>query len=138
MGTKNLTLNDGSIELAISAEGTYLLEEVGDLDGMTGVDVFLSFLYGTGGGTKVVAYLQTSLDDGTWLDLWAFAATTASKTRARSLNPTAGEITPQDGELADNTVASGIVLGDRLRLKVIVTGTYTGSARLIGRAAVRY
>lgn len=124
-------------DLQIGAASTQIGAPVDRMEGVTVIDVQLRFAYGSG-GTTVKAYLQTSLDQGqTWLDLWCFAAATASKTRLRHLVPTAGEITPTDGALADDTVAAGVVLGDRFRLKVVSTGTYTGQSLLSARMHAR-
>lgn len=129
----------GATDLTISTAATTECTAIEDLDGLEEVDVFIRFAYGTSGGTSVKVYVQTSLDGGnTWIDLWCFTATTASKTRARSFKPSqSGELTPTDGTLSDDTVASPCVLGDRLRAKVVVTGTYAGSAALSIRAHCR-
>lgn len=87
------------------------------------------FTYGSTAGTTVKAYIQSTLDAGTtWFDVacFAFATTTASK--LAQLVSTVAVTTapaPSDGSLADNTVRSGGPLGDRLRAKVLVDGTYT-------------
>lgn len=107
------------------------------MEGASSIDVQLRFAYGSG-GASMKAYFQTSLDQGqTWVDLWCFAATTASKTRLRHLASAVNEITPTDGALADDTVAEGIVLGDRFRLKVVSAGTYGGQSLLSARMHVR-
>jgi hypothetical protein len=137
-GIFSLTKNGADAsDLAIAAAATVICEEIADLDGMDEVDVEIRFAHGSG-GTKISVYVQTSLDQGTsWIDLWCFTATTASKTRQRSFRPSqSGELTPTDGALADDTVASPTVLGDRLRTKVVSTGTYANSV-LAARAGVR-
>lgn len=124
-------------DFQIGAAGTQISATIDRMEGVSSIDVQLRFAYGSG-GTSLKVYLQTSLDQGqTWLDLWCFAAATASKTRLRHLAPTAGEITPTDGALADDTVAAGVVLGDRFRLKLISTGTFTGQSLLSARMHVR-
>ncbi len=87
------------------------------------------FDYGSG-GTTVKAFIQTSVDDGTtWVDVAAFAFATTDAT-ALSKVSTAGSMAanyaPTDGTLTDNTVKDGL-LGDQLRLKLIVAGTYAAS-----------
>ena len=91
------------------------------------------FTYGSG-GTSAKAYVQTSLDAGaTWFDVacLAFATTTASK--LASLSSTVAVTTapaPTDGSLTDNTVRGGGPLGDRIRVKTLVDGTYAGGTTL--------
>src|SRR3990172_5480546 len=87
------------------------------------------FLYGSG-GTSAKAYVQTSVDGGsTWFDVasFAFATTAANKVSAvnRSIAPASQAFTPTDGTLTDNTIIQG-ALGDRVRVKLITTGTYAG------------
>jgi len=98
------------------------------------------FLYGAG-GTNATAYVQTSFDGGlTWMDIIAMQFTTAaaSKVAAVSANisfdpddtaPTYPPVTPTDGSLTANTCVNGL-LGDRIRLKYVTTGTYTGATSL--------
>lgn len=83
------------------------------------------------GGTTVKAYVQTSLDDGTtWIDVacFAFATTDVPKVlhKILAVSDLTAATVPTDGSLADNTVKDGI-LGDQLRTKVVVAGTYTGA-----------
>ena len=63
-----------------------------------------------------------------------------AKARGRRWSPTKClrrtiPVAPSDGALADDTVLDGI-LGDRLRVRVITTGTYVNSVVSV-RAAVR-
>jgi hypothetical protein len=124
-------------DFTITAAGTQVGDAVDGLEGMSECDVQIRFQYGAGGsGLKV--YIQDSGDQGTtWRDLWCFTATTASKTRARRLKPDGNEMTPTDGALGDDQVASGLVLGDMLRAKIISTGTYSGSTLVSIRATAR-
>lgn len=92
-----------------------------------------------GGGTTAKAWVQTSFDGGTtWMDIANFAFTTSTATRLYHLTPAAvtSIATPVDGTLADNTVVNGF-LGDRLRVKLTTTGTYTGASSLVIRALVK-
>lgn len=124
-------------DFAIAAAGTQIGDVIDDLAGVSEIDVQLRLAYGSG-GASIKAFLQTSLDQGTtWNDLWCFAGATASKVRARRLKPDGVEQTPTDGALADDTAATGIVLGDRVRLKVVSTGTYAGSTVLSARVHAR-
>ncbi len=83
------------------------------------------------GGTTTKVYVQTSLDGGvTWVDIMqqAFATTTATKASAVKTDiAVAAGVTPSDGSMSDNTILDG-VLGDRIRVKFIVAGTYTGAS----------
>jgi len=45
-------------------------------------------------------------------------------------------VTPTDGAMSDNTAKSGI-LGDRVRLKIVSVGTYSGSTQVVARIAAR-
>lgn len=88
-----------------------------------------TFTY-TSGGTTCKAFLQTSFDGGvTWCDIACMAFTTASLKKVGCISPViaaAAPATPTDGTLADNTINNGL-LGDRVRVKVISTGTYAGT-----------
>lgn len=129
-------------DLAVTTAGTFICDNstitsVTELEGMFECDVFLHFAYGSG-GTSVQVYVQTSLDQGTtWIDLYCFKATTASLTKAVRLKPDGNIVTPTDGALADNTLSAAQVLGDRIRMKSVVTGTYGGSSLLSGRIVAR-
>ena len=126
-------------DLAITAAGTFLGPELDDLDGMSAVTLQLRFAYGSG-GTTVDAFVQTSLDQGTtWADVWHEQFATVADVKivnVSGLTPVITPVLPADGALAPGTVLDG-VLGDRLRLKAVVAGTYAGSTVLSSRAAVR-
>ena len=95
------------------------------------------------GGTTIDAYVQTSLDEGvTWVDIMNFHFTTSAakaiemcsaylplETIAGATVTVVNPYTPTDGSLASNTTVQG-VLGDRFRVKVTTTGTYTGGTSL--------
>lgn len=137
MTVRALTTKDGSPDLPITAAGTYVCDVVDDLDFDT-LLVQARLAYGSG-GTTVKAYLQTTIDQGaTWVDIACFAFTTASASRLINLvrTPVTSPVTPGDGVLADNTTVDGI-LGERLRLKVVVAGTYGASTVLSVRALPR-
>jgi hypothetical protein len=52
------------------------------------------------------------------------------------LTPKLTAVVPGDGALADDTAIDGLI-GDRVRLKVVSTGTYAGSTVLSGRMVAR-
>ena len=85
------------------------------------------------GGTTCDVFVQTSLDNGaTWIDImqWAFVTTTVTKiSGVRPYIALAANVTPTDGALSDNTILDGVI-GDRLRVKTVVAGTYTGTSTL--------
>lgn len=104
------------------------------LPGMRSLVVQAKFVYGSG-GTNVTAYVQTSLDGGaSWIDILCFQFTTSSGVKVFAVvdnpaTPIGYSITPSDGSLTANTVVTGI-LGDRLRVKYVTTGTYGGATTL--------
>lgn len=138
-GVYSLTLNDDASDLAIAGAGTTICDVIDALDGMLGVTLFARLAYGSG-GTTVKAYVQTSIDQGSsWIDVACFAFGTASEVQTFNLSgltPKTTQYAPTDGSLTDDTCVDGI-LGDRLRCKVVVVGTYAGSTMLSVRAAVR-
>lgn len=138
-GIFSLTQNDGASDLAITAAGTIIGEVIDDLDGMTALTFEADFYYGSGGAT-VKHYLQTSLNQGTtWVDIACIAFGTAAEHKLLNLSgltPKTTQVDPTDGALTDDTAIDGI-LGDRLRTKTVVAGTYAGSTVLASRAAVR-
>lgn len=112
------------------AAATYTTTPVLFLAGMMYV-VFETVFTRSAGGTTLDAYLQTSIDGGTtWVDIanHSYATTTASKISAVNgyIAPAAQAFAPGDGALTANTIIQGI-LGDRLRLKYVIVGTYTGT-----------
>jgi hypothetical protein len=105
---------------------------------MTAVTVQARLAMGTGGTTAKV-FVQTSLDQGTtWVDVACLAFTTTGATKVVNLSgltPKASPATPTDGAMSDDTALDG-VLGDRLRAKIITTGTYSAAVVSV-RASVR-
>ncbi len=96
------------------------------------LSVQAAFVHGAA-GTDVQTFIQTSLDGGlTWIDIMnlGFLVTTATKVSAvRRDIALAAAITPGDGALTVNTILDGL-FGDRVRVKAISTGTYTGVTTL--------
>lgn len=126
-------------DFTVTTAATQTGDAVTGLAGLTAVSLQARLAYGSG-GTKITVYIQTSLDQGTtWIDIACITFTTAGATKVVNLSgltPKTTEITPTDGALADDTALDG-VLGDRLRAKVVSTGTYAGSTVLSVRAAAR-
>ena len=126
-------------DFAIAAAGTFVGDWVSDLDGLLAAAAQLRFTGGSG-GTSVKAYLQTSLDQGTTaVDIACVVFETTAEVAAlnfSALTPKLTQVIPTDGALADDTAIDGI-LGDRFRLKYVVTGAYSGSPVLSGRLCVR-
>lgn len=116
----------------ITAAGTYTGDAVTGLEGMLALTVALRFVYGSG-GTNAKAYVQTSFDQGTtWVDIACVLFETANESKLVNLSgltPKTTQVTPTDGSLADDTAVDGL-LGDRVRLKIVSTGTYGGSTLL--------
>lgn len=126
-------------DIAITTAGTQVGPVVTDLDGMLAAALQLRFEYGSG-GAAVKAYVQCSADQGTtWYDVACAVFGTASETallNLSALTPKTSQVTPTDGALADDTAVDGL-LTDRMRLKVVSTGTYAGSTLLSARLNAR-
>lgn len=135
-------LNPGMFTLgdfSITSAGTQTGDWVEDLEGMIAALAHLRFQYGSG-GTAVKAYLQTTCDDGTTvIDTACVVFNVASETEVlnfSALSPRTLQISASDGALTDDTAIDGI-LGTKLRLKVVSTGTYASDTILSGRVVVR-
>lgn len=126
-------------DFTITTAGTQTGEWVTDLEGMLAAAVSLRLSWGSG-GTTVRAFVQTSLDGGTTAtDIACVLFGTASEhaiLNFSALTPKTTQVSSTDGALADDTAVDG-VLGDRLRLKVVSTGTYAGSTILTARVTAR-
>jgi len=139
------TLRTGAATLpifigTITAAGTATGDVVAGLGGAEVVALHANFDYGSG-GTNVTAYVQTSLDLGTtWMDIACFVVTTADARRVFTVGPQVGAgtamVTPNTLALAASTQVPG-VLGDRLRVQVVSTGTYGGATTLAIHAAAK-
>jgi len=125
----------GDITITNSAE--YIGDWVEDLDGMAGATIQVGAAIGTA-GAKIQVYVQTSLDQGeTAVDIACvtFIADGTPKILNFSTDGAVTEHVPSDGTMSDDTMINGI-LGDRLRMKIVTTGTYANTV-VSGRAAVR-
>lgn len=134
-------LNPGTYALAdkpITTASNEAQAPITDLEGMTAATIQARFAYGTG-GTSAKVYVATSLDGGTtWVDIACFAFTNAGGVKVVNVSGLASRtlpIVPTDGALADDTTVDG-VLGDRLRARIVTTGTYSNSLLTV-RAVVR-
>jgi hypothetical protein len=124
----------------ITSAGTFVGDWLDDLAGMATLAAQVRFMFGTGGVTVKVC-LQSSMDQGaTAYDIAVVNFATAPRTAIFEITAmNTALIAPGEGGLdaVGQTEPEGIiagVLGDRLRLKVTVTGTYqntTLSARVM-------
>lgn len=90
------------------------------------------FTYGSG-GTTFSAWVQTSIDGVSWIDVYNISGATASLTNLvnlSSLTPITTPLVPTDGTLPVNTAKDGII-GPYWRVKVTTTGTYANSTLAI-------
>ena len=121
-----------TLNLTNTNAGTYISAEVSILMGASVIACQAVFVRGVGGTTTDV-FLQTSLDNGsTWIDIAQFALATTTVTKVSAVRPyiaLAANVTPTDGALSDNTILDGLI-GDRLRVKTVVVGTYSGTSTL--------
>ncbi len=127
MPSRNLTL----LSRTLRSPETYIGDPILLPPGVRQITAELIFLYGANGTTCDV-YLQTSLDGGvTWIDIMQWAVTTSAATRVHAVRADialSANYTPTDGSLADNTIKDGLI-GDRIRSKLVTTGTYTGVSK---------
>ena len=114
---------------AVPAAGTTTYDVSGQSEGDV-VELLLQakLAYGSG-GTTIDCYVQTSVDGAVWVDIAEFSFATANATKLSKVISSAtmaANYTPTDGTLTANTVKDGLI-GDALRLKLVVVGTYAGS-----------
>jgi hypothetical protein len=125
-------------DFAITTAGTYTGTSIYDLDGMVAANFQVRFSYASG-GVSVRLFIQTTLDQGqTWVDIASFSFGTSSDLTMFGLSKLAADgttTTPTDGALSADSVVNG-VLGDELRCKYVVSGTYGGGTMLAVRASV--
>ena len=133
---QRLNLLDLAITAAISATTT---SPITTLAGAKYLAVEANFAYGSG-GTNATVYVQTSLDGGSnWIDIMSFQFTTSDARKVSAVvasTALAAGATPTDGTLTANTILSGL-LGDRIRLKYVTTGTYADDTSLVVSAIVK-
>ena len=123
----------------ITTAGTQVGDWVTGLEGCLSLLTQLRMVFGSGGAT-VRAYIQSSADDGnTPIDIACALFTTASENAVfnfSALTPKTTQITPVDGALTDDTALDGAI-SDRVRIKIVTTGTYAGSTQLVCSAVAR-
>ena len=121
-----------SLNLTNTTAGTYPTEAISLPLGVSVIMVQAAFARG-GGGTTCDVFIQTSVDNGsTWIDIMQFAFATTTVTKISAVRPytaMAANVTPTDGSLSDNTILNGCI-GDRLRVKTVVVGTYSSTSTL--------
>lgn len=126
-------------DITITTAQTIAGDAVVELDGMLAALVQLRLAYGSG-GTTIRVYVQCSADQATtWYDVACVLFGTASEVallNLSALTPKTTQVVPTDGALADDTAVDGL-LTDRMRLKVVSTGTYAGSTVLSARMVAR-
>lgn len=126
-------------DISVTTAGTQVGDAVVGLKGMLSALLQLRFAWGSG-GTNVKVYVQSSADDGTtWYDVACVLFATATEVallNLSALTPKTTQVVPTDGTLADDTAVDGLI-ADRLRLKVVSTGTYAGSTLLSARLIAR-
>ena len=125
-----------TISAAVSATTTTPVTRLG---GAWYLVVQAKFLFGAG-GTSVDAYVQTSVDGGvSWIDImqFSFAGVALTKVSAVALSTAlAPAVAPVDGALTANTILNGL-FGDRLRLKYVTVGIYSGATSLKVDAVIK-
>lgn len=125
------TLFAGAVTTAKTAE---VETPITGLDGMSGLSLLCELLGATGGST-ISAWVQTSFDGGTtWLDIALFTFTTSAAKKWCVLQTVAAKAVASYAALAAEGVNDGL-LGDRLRVVLTTTGTYTNTTISL-RAAV--
>lgn len=126
-------------DFTIGAASTQTGAWVTGLEGALALLAQLRLAWGSG-GTTIRAYLQVSADQGvTAVDIACVLFGMASETALlnfSALTPKTTQVAPTDAALADDTAVDGM-LSDRVRLKVVSTGTYAGSTVLSARAVAR-
>ena len=131
-----LPLYSGTVTTAGTAAGSAIT----GLNSAGYVALQANFTYGSSGGT-VVVYVQTSLDGGTtWTDIAAIQFTNSSARKIVTVGPLVAPgtsfVTAGSAALTVNTQVPG-VLGDRLQVLVVSTGTYAGTTTLAVHAVAK-
>ena len=121
-----------SLNLTNTTAGTYTSDAISIPMGASVIMTQAAFVRG-GGGTTCDLFIQTSVDNGSsWIDVMQFAFATTTVTKISGVRPyiaLAANVTPGDGGLSANTILDGCI-GDRLRVKTVVVGTYSSTSTL--------
>ena len=127
------------VNRTITTPETFVSDAIALPAQMSYLAIMNKFTYGSG-GTACKVYIQTSLDNGnTWGDIACFANATATQTKVSACSSyvaLSANSTLSDGALTDNTILNGC-LGDRIRVKIVVTGTYAGNTSVLVSAVPR-
>lgn len=127
-------LTNEVITAGVSSDGVDQ-EFIDGLDWMAAVTLFANFTYGAG-GTTLIGVVETTLDGVNWIQIARFDFTTASAAKRANLSGLTPVGVAAVAALGADAVLDGI-LGDRLRVKITSTGTYSGNTSLSVRASVR-
>jgi len=136
------SLGDYSITSAQTYDG--INNAVTELDGMHGFTAQASIQAGDGTSDDATAavYIGTSIDQGTrWCDVavMRFDASGGVLISTVEIESTPEPITPTDGGLQDDSDSSIVagIMGDRLKAKIVTTGTWGGGSVASIRVCVR-
>lgn len=133
--------NSGASDLTITAAtgaAGVICTPVTGLAGMQAMLLYLSLAY-SAGGTSIRAFAQSSFDGQTWWDIACVLFTAQAKSvllNFSALTPKLTQVALTDGALGDDVALDGL-LGDRVRLKAVSTGTYAANNVLAGRIVAR-
>lgn len=135
-GTITLSRNGVNSALQLGAAGETICDTIENIAGALGLTLFGLFTH-TGGGTACKAFVQTRFGS-VWVDLACFAFATSSGVKGHNLSfQTPKTLFPvTDGGLADDTIVDGPI-GDALRCKVVVSGSYNAGTLLAVSGQIR-
>lgn len=129
-----LTLLNATVPAAVSGATTTPITGLARCQSLV---LQCNLTYGSG-GTSIDVYVQTSFDAGnTWVDIAEFSMATANYRKLynlSSLTSVTTAYTATDGSLSANTSKDGL-LGDQVRLKYTIVGTYSSSTLRIDATA---
>jgi hypothetical protein len=128
--------NSGAFTLgdfALGPANTYDGDPLDDLDGLRGFTAQVNLQAGAGTSEDATAavYIATSIDQGTrWCDVAVlrFAAAGGTQVVTVEAESTPLPLVPSDGSLdgdSNSAIVAGI-MGDRLKAKIVTTGTFAG------------
>lgn len=140
-----INLGDAQISTAVTGQvitssvsaQSVSIAYVDRLEGVTALTFQANFAYGAG-GTNLKADLETSIDQGsTWLPICRIAFTTASASKVVNVSGLTPKTTAASLSTPSDDACTDAILGDRFRVKITSTGTYTGATTISARASVR-